>query len=308
MVLRIKYLEYNDFIKERNLVISLGYFDGMHIAHIDLIKKAAELAKEKGLSLAVFTFSMNIKSYLNQDRHRCLTTEKDKAEICKKLGVDYLYVMKVSQHLIHMEANEFINRFLESSNTVVVGYDFRFGYKGEGDRNLLRKSKLFDTIVIPEMKYLDLKVGTTRIKANLLNGNLEIANHLLGRYYSIKGRIVSGRGIGRRLGYPTANMDYMPYFLPVSGVYYTNVIFDGIKYHGVTNVGNKPTYFQLPLTVETYVFDNNRSLYNEDIELQFIEYIRPELKFSNEVELSNQIFEDIAYVNKIIEEKKYEKN
>ncbi len=129
MVLRIKYLDYNDFINEKNLVICLGYFDGMHIAHVDLIDNAKKVAKEKGLPLAVFTFSMNIKAYMNQERHRCLTTVEDKANICKKIGVDYLYVMKVSQHLIHMLAKEFIDRFLVDANTVVVGYDFRFGYR-----------------------------------------------------------------------------------------------------------------------------------------------------------------------------------
>jgi len=166
MVLRIKYLDYNDFLNDRNSVICLGYFDGMHLAHIGLIKEAVKIAKDKELSLAVFTFSMNIKAYMTQERHRCLSTIEDKAEICKQLGVDFLYVMKVSQHLVHMEAKEFVDRFLADANTVVVGYDFRFGYQGKGDRNLLKHSRKFDTIVYPEMKYLDLKIGSTRIKAS----------------------------------------------------------------------------------------------------------------------------------------------
>jgi riboflavin kinase / FMN adenylyltransferase len=302
MVLRIKYLEYDDFITQKNQVICLGYFDGMHIAHVSLIEEARKIAKDKGLSLAVFTFSMNFKAYLNQERHRCLTTIEDKANICKDLDVDYLYVMKLSQHLVHMDAQEFIDRFLMGSNTVVVGFDFRFGYRGSGDRNLLKRNKSFATKVIPEMKYLDLKVGTTRIKANLLDGNLTMANHLLGRPYSIKGRVVSGRGIGRRLGYPTANIDYLPYILPKSGVYYTKVIYQGKSYHGVTNIGNKPTYFDLPITVETHVFEMDKNLYNEEIRIEFIEYIRPELKFDSEVALSEQIYKDIEYVKLKIKE------
>jgi len=302
MVLRIKYLEYDDFITQKNQVICLGYFDGMHIAHVSLIEEARKIAKDKGLSLAVFTFSMNFKAYLNQERHRCLTTIEDKANICKDLDVDYLYVMKLSQHLVHMDAQEFIDRFLMGSNTVVVGFDFRFGYRGSGDRNLLKRNKSFATKVIPEMKYLDLKVGTTRIKANLIDGNLTMANHLLGRPYSIKGRVVSGRGIGRRLGYPTANIDYLPYILPKSGVYYTKVIYQGKPYHGVTNIGNKPTYFDLPITVETHVFEMDKNLYNEEIRIEFIEYIRPELKFDSEVALSEQIYKDIEYVKLKIKE------
>lgn len=302
MVLRIKYLEYNDFINEKNLVLCLGYFDGMHIAHQALISKARDIAKEKGFPLAVLTFSMSVQAYLRQERHRCLTTIEDKAAIAKELGVDYLYVMKVSQHLIHMEAKEFINRFLNDTATVVVGFDFRFGYKGQGDRHLLQRQSRFETVVIPEMKYLDLKVGSTRISACLKDGNLPMATQLLGRPYAIKGLVVSGRGIGRRLGYPTANIDYMPYILPKSGVYFTHVIFQDKRYFGITNIGNKPTYFQLPLTVETHVFDLKKNLYNETIEVRFIEYIRPEIQFEDEASLSEQIYKDIAYVESKIKE------
>ena len=307
MVLRIKYLTYNDFINEKNLVLCLGFFDGMHIAHIKLIEEARTVAKKKGLLLAVFTFNMNVKAYLKNERHRCLTTIEDKAEICKKYDVDYLYVMTVSDHLIHMSPKEFIARFLSDCDTLVFGFDFRFGYKGEGDRHLLKRSTRFDSIVIPEMKYMDLKVGTTRIKANLGDGNLEMANYLLGRPYSIKGRVVSGRGIGRKLGYPTANIDYMPYILPLSGVYFTYVYYKNKKYFGVTNVGNKPTYFRLPITLETYVFDMKENLYNQDIKIEFIEYLRPEIKFDNEEDLKNAILNDIRYVERKFKEANHDK-
>lgn len=288
---------------EKNLVLCLGFFDGLHIAHIKLIMEAKQIAKAKGLPLAVFTFSMSLKDYLRHERHRCLTTIEDKVELCDQYGVDYLYVMKVSDHLTHMSAKEFMTRYLADTDTVVVGYDFRFGYKGEGDRNLLKRNKSFNTKVIDKMKYLDLKVGTTRIKANLSDGNLEMAKHLLGRDYSIKGRVISGRGIGRRLGYPTANIDYMPYFLPKSGVYMTEVFHKKKKYFGITNIGNKPTYFHLPLTVETYVFGVDESLYNQNIKIVFKEYIRPEQKFETEEKLSEQIFKDISYVASKIKEK-----
>ncbi|XMB72524.1 bifunctional riboflavin kinase/FAD synthetase [Mycoplasmatota bacterium WC30] len=301
-MLRIKYIEYNDFITEKNLVLCLGFFDGMHIAHINLIKEAKKIALAKGLSLGVFTFTMNIKTFLKRERHRCLTTIEDKASICKTLGVDYLYVMRVTSHLIHMDAKEFVDRFLQDSNSVVIGYDFNFGYKGEGSRTLLKKSKTFKTVVIPEMKYMDLKVGSTRIRANLHDGNIDLANYLLGRLYSIKGRVISGRGIGKRLGYPTANIDYMPYYLPKTGVYLTKVVYNDKTYFGLTNIGNKPTYFKLPLTVETYVFNVNESLYNHVIDIRFIEYIRPEIKFKSEVELSAQILKDIEYVKEKIKE------
>lgn len=306
MVLEIKYLEHSDFILEKNLVLCLGFFDGLHIAHMELIKEAKKIAEEKELPLAVFTFSMSVKDFLKHERHRCLTTIEDKAKICEEYNVDYLYVMKVTDQVIHMSAKEFMYRYLNDCHSVVIGFDFNFGFRGEGDRLLLKQNEAFETVVIPEITYKDLKVGTTRIKANLKDANLEMAKHLLGRDYSINGLVISGRGIGRRLGYPTANIDYMPYFLPKSGVYFTKIIVDDKQYFGLTNIGNKPTYYHLPLTVETYVFNLNMNLYNHKIKIVFLEYIREEVAFESEKALSEQIYRDIAKCEARIKEEENE--
>jgi len=302
MVLEIKYLEENDFITERNMVVCLGYFDGMHIAHISLIEEANKIARDKGLSLAVFTFSRSIRAFMKDNKHRCLTTIEDKKNICEKLGVDYLYVMKVTKKLIHMKANEFIERFLVKSNTIVVGFDFSFGHLGLGNSDLLKQNKNFETLVIPEMKYKNVKVGSTRIVMALEEGSLSLANYLLGRPFSIKGKIILGRGIGKKLGYPTANIDYLPYYLPKSGVYFTRINYQDKIYYGITNVGNKPTYIDLDTSVETHIFGIDEDLYNKEMKLEFIEFIRPEIKFNSEYELSKQIYKDIEKVKIIIKE------
>ncbi|MCK4551991.1 MAG: bifunctional riboflavin kinase/FAD synthetase [Tenericutes bacterium] len=301
-MLEIKHLEYTDNIQETKLVLCLGFFDGMHIAHLKLIEEAKKVAVDKQLPLAVFTFSTNIQRYLRQEEHRCLTTIEDKAKICSKLNVDYLYVMNVDDNLIHIPAQQFINQFLSDCDTVVFGYDFNFGYKGDGDRHLLKQSTYFKSIVIPEVKHLGLKIGTTRIRANLVDGNLSLANYLLGRNYSIKGKVIAGRGIGKKLGYPTANIQYTPYWLPKSGVYYTYVYYKGSRYYAVTNIGNKPTFTNLSITVETYIIDLNENLYDELVQIEFVEYIRQEIKFNEEAELSSQILKDIEYVKKRIKE------
>ncbi|XFA99395.1 bifunctional riboflavin kinase/FAD synthetase [Candidatus Izemoplasma sp. B36] len=296
MVLEIKYLNYKDVIDEPNQVICLGFFDGMHKAHIKLIQEARKVAEEKGLPLAVFTFSMSIKTYLIKEHHHCLTTIEDKAEICKQYGVKYLYVMKVEDNLVKMPAKEFINKFLIKSDTVVCGFDFNFGYMGKGNQELLKTYKEFNTLVIEEMKYLDMKIGATRIRANLIEGNLDLVEKLLGRKYAIKGKVIPGRKVGRQLGFPTANIDYLPYNLPKSGVYYTLAFLNGVKYHSLTNIGIRPTYTNLGITVETYLLDFDKQIYGENIKIEFIEYIRPEKKFSNEKELSKQIMNDIHFV------------
>ncbi len=175
MVLEIKHLEYTDTILEKGLVLCLGFFDGMHIAHLKLIEEAKKVAVEKQLPLAVFTFSTNIQRFLRQEEHRCLTTIEDKANICREHNVNYLYVMNVDANLIHMPAKQFIEQLLSVCNTVVFGYDFHFGHRGEGDRHLLMKSLHFNSIVIPEVRHLGLKIGTTRIRANLIDGNLALS-------------------------------------------------------------------------------------------------------------------------------------
>lgn len=306
MVLEVKYLGAEDIIKEKNIVLCLGFFDGLHKAHTQLIEKAGEIAKAKNLPLAVFTFSMSVKAFLINQPHRCLTTIQDKARILENYDVDYLYVMKVSDEIIHMEAEEFVKRYLKPTNTVVAGFDFNFGYRGKGDRHMLLASKDFETVIISEIKYLGEKVGATRIKSNLREGNLPLVNLLLGRNYSIKGEVIPGRQIARKLGFPTANVDYMPYYLPKSGVYYTKVVYKGKQFDGITNIGFKPTYKDQLLTVETYIFGLSEDLYGETIEVIFMEYLRPEREFTSEANLSKQIINDITYVKNKIEENHHE--
>lgn len=301
MVLEIKYLTYQDVITESNLVMCLGFFDGMHKAHIKIIKEASKIAEEKGLPLAVFTFSMSIKTFLIKEHHHCLTTTIDKAKICEKHNVKYLYVMKVEDNLVNMTADTFINKYLINCNTVVCGFDFNFGKAGKGDFNLLKSYKEFDTVVIDEIKYLGMKIGATRIRANLIEGNLKIAEKLLGRRYSITGKVISGRKIGRELGFPTANIDFLPYSLPKSGVYFTYAYLEGKKYYSLTNVGTRPTYSDLGVTVEVYILNFDQDIYDKTIRIEFVEYIRKEKKFKTEVELIKQIKEDIKFVNLKIE-------
>lgn len=293
MGLKIVHLTHNDKIKEKNLVLCLGFFDGMHIAHIKLIDTAKAIAREKGLPLAVFSFTESVQAFLKKQPHQYLTTIDDKADICAAHGVDYLYIMQVSNEMIHMEAQDFITRYLLATHTIVVGFDFRFGYMGVGDKDMLLKQKTFSTIVIPEMIYQGQKIGTTGIKQALKHGDLKTANYLLGRPYSIKGRVIAGKGVGKHLGFPTANIDYQSYFLPQSGVYMTRVIHDGNVYNGVSNIGNRPTFNAFGFAVETYIFDLDTDLYDKVIEIQFLEYMRPEVKYPSKEALIEQIRRDI---------------
>ena len=306
MVLTVKYLSYKDYIEEANLVMCLGFFDGMHIAHKKLIEEAKKIAKEKNLSLAVLTFTQSIMDYVNKKEYFCLTTIDDKSDICRKMEIDYLYVIKVDDNLIHLSANEFIDKCLKKANTLVFGFDFNFGYLGEGNKDLLNSLNLFKTVVIPEMKFKNIKVGTSRIKNNLKQGELETAKNMLGRYYSIKGKIIKGRGIGKELGYPTANLERIPYLVPKCGVYLTKVYIDNKKYFGLTNIGIKPTFRNLSETIETFIFDFDNNIYDKIMKIEFLEYVREEKRFINHQDLIKQIANDILYYRNIVKEKYYD--
>ncbi len=307
--MKIIYLEANDNIRKNDLCICLGFFDGMHQAHTALIKQAVKIGHRKGLEVAMFTFNMNVLNFIKKQELQCLTSIEDKARLAENLGVDLMYVMTVSEELIHMTAEAFIDRFLIHAKQIIAGEDFRFGYQNTGDIKLLLKNGNFETTVVPEITYHGEKISSSSIRKALLAGDIKLANFLLGRPYRIKGKVVEGRKIGRKLGFPTANTSYFPYLLPKAGVYYTKVKLEGEIYNGVTNIGSNPTYGNRDTTVETYIIGLNRYLYDLDLEISFIKYIRAEAKFAKEADLIKKIYEDIEIAKSFIEmEKTNEKN
>lgn len=300
MVLRVEYLDYNDTICEENLILCLGFFDGLHKAHQALIKKGSILKKERGLKLAVLTFDISIKSFMQNKPFYFLTSVDDKAEILKQFDVDILYVMKVSYDLISYSPQGFIDQFLQKIKICIAGEDFTFGYKSEGKVDTLMKQPFFETVVIKEITYHGIKVGSTRIRDTLDSGELHEANFLLGREYSITGKVIEGKGIGKKLGFPTANIDFTNYLLPKLGVYFTKVIIDNAVYYGMTNVGKKPTFNDDKISVETYIFDFQGELYTRIIEIKFLEFIRDEYYYENKELLIEQIKRDQHTIQNLI--------
>jgi riboflavin kinase/FMN adenylyltransferase len=310
MVLKVKYLDYNDKIEEDNLILCLGFFDGLHKAHQALIKKGQILKKEKGYKLAVLTFDKSIRLFMQDKPFYFLTSVEDKAEILKRFDVDILYVMKVSYDLISYTPEGFIEQFLKNIKICVAGEDFTFGYRSRGKVDALKQCPYFETVVIKEITYHGLKVGSTWIRESLNNGEIAHANFLLGREYSISGKVIHGNGIGKLLGYPTANIDFTNYLLPKLGVYFTKVIYNNKEYYSMTNVGKKPTFTDKKITLESYIFDFHEQIYGEVIHIKFIKFLRDELYFKNKDDLIKQIDKDRELVLNMIKEEgeSYEKN
>lgn len=293
MVLEVKYIDQNDHIEERGQIGVLGFFDGLHVAHQALIDIGRDLKKKTGKQLLVFTFDQSIGKYLRNLPFYHLTSIEDKKRLLEEKDVDVLYVFKVSKAFISLSPDAFVRQYLIDLAHIVVGFDFSYGFRSVGRVQDLMAYSEFETHVMEELTYQDEKIGSTKIRQYLDDGKMSLATYLLGRNYQIRGEVIHGRGVGRILGFPTANIDFTNYYLPKRGVYLTKVILEGQTYFGVTNVGKKPTFKDQSISLETYIFDLNKDLYGKVITIEFIEFMRDEIKYSNKEALIVQIEKDV---------------
>ena len=260
----------------------IGNFDGLHIGHQDLIKKA----KTYGYKTMVISFEG-----LNKGG-TILTNINQKKEYFNQLDVDYLVIFQY-YFIEKVFFNEFM-KILKKLNVKIItcGEDFRFGYKREGDYLDLRKQ--FKVNLVPYYKDDCARVSTTLIKELLMDGHLDKANHLLTREYEISGEVILGSKIGRTIGFPTANIDYGKYQLPHNGVYFVKVLIDDITYYGMCNIGHNPTInIQEKKRLEVYILDFDKDIYGKVIKIQFSKFVRPEIRFSSKEELIDILNENL---------------
>jgi len=278
--------------KQSELAICLGFFDGLHIAHQTLMNKTIEEGKKRGLKTAMLTFSDHILSFLKKEPFSFITSLKDKISAARKLGFDFFYVLDVSEGLVRMEPSQFIDHFLKNQALVIVGFDFTFGNKGIGNATLLKQQTDFETIVIDEMDFEDEKIGTTRIRQCTKGGNMEEVAALMGKPYTIKGKVIPGKNRGKAMGFPTANIKNTGYLTPKQGVYISTVKIGKRRYKGIANVGKNPTFGDITESIEVYVMDFDGHLYGHTIELSFLHFIREEIKFNTVEDLIEKMKED----------------
>jgi riboflavin kinase/FMN adenylyltransferase len=277
----------------KDTVCAIGFFDGVHLAHKKLINKTIEIGNQKRLKKAVITFDVHPKSVLFDLEYKYLTPLKRKIEMFSQFDLDYVYVIEFSKEKAQMKPNEFIDFYLENIDTLSCGFDFKFGVRGSGKVNTLLQSTHFDTIVINEVTYEGYKVGSTHIRDLVNSGQVDKVHEVLGDYYSIKGEVLHGAKKGRLLGYPTANLDTSDYLVPRRGVYATLTKVNDKWYQSMSSVGHNPTLnCRIDLSVESNIFDFNREIYGEEIEIKFIKYLRDEEKFDNIDDLIKKIDQD----------------
>ncbi|CAB1243846.1 Riboflavin kinase,FMN adenylyltransferase [Clostridiaceae bacterium BL-3] len=296
---------FKEHFKE-NTYIALGSFDGLHLGHMSLINKTIRLARNNRAKSMVFTFKNHPLMTINPDlAPKILMDNQSKIDVLRNMGLDIINMVNFNEELMKIGPEDFVIHLLNNyrAKGFVVGFNYRFGYKNLGDVNLLKKlSRVykFHLSVIDSVKYKGQIVSSSIIRAIVTDeGDMKKVNKLLTRPFMIQGKVMHGKQLGRKLGFPTVNLDYDKKFvIPKGGVYYTMVGLDGKIFKGITNVGYNPTTYDNKLSVETNILDFSGDIYGRNIKIYFIERIRDEVKFNSLAELADQLKKDKVYVSK----------
>jgi riboflavin kinase/FMN adenylyltransferase len=283
-----------------------GTFDGVHLGHLFLLDKAKEIS---GGAVTVLTFHPHPLLFLGEKKEDfLLTTPKEKEELLKSAGVEEIITLPFDSELREMTADRFFREILVKklmTRKIVVGDDFRFGRGKEGDvEKLVNLGKSYDVevFICPPFKINGEEVKSERIRNLLKMGEVKRANEMLGRHYSLRGKVVRGKGLGRKIGYPTANLEVpREKLLPAKGIYAVRGKIKGEIHDAICYIGDSPTISQgSKLSVEVHIFGMERELVGEELEVFFIERIREERKFPSLEELVEQIGKDIREAQKIL--------
>lgn len=283
-------------------VMALGYFDGVHLGHQEVIKKAIGIAAEKGLKSAVMTFDPHPSVVLGKSVQHVeyITPIEEKIRIMENLGVDRLYIVHFTREFANLLPQEFIDDYIIQLNVrhVVAGFDYSYGKMGKGTMETLQfhSRGLFEYTVVPKLTVAGEKVSSTLIRSDLREGKVDSIPVLLGRSYSTSGVIVHGDKRGRTIGFPTANVDVSEdYILPSTGVYAVKIFVAGEWHRGVCNLGYKPTFNNdkpaKPIA-EVHIFDFKQDIYGQVAVVEWHYKIRDEQKFSGIDALVAQIEKD----------------
>ena len=280
-----------------NNCISIGNFDGMHKGHIELVKETVRIAKENSLVPTVLTFDQMPEEYFKANDFFRLMEMSDKYKVFEKLGVEQVLVIPFDKSFSEIKENIFIKEILIeklSLKYLIVGKDFKFGYKRMGNIELLQKySELggYNLLSLDLVKISSDKISSRDIRILIKNGKIKEANQLLAVPFSLSGKVIHGEKRGRRLGYPTANIEiYKSY--PINGIFLVNILFEDKKLFGLASWGNKPTFSGIDHVLEVNILDFESDIYGKQLKVIFIDKIRDQIKFDNQDELIEQMNKD----------------
>lgn len=291
-----------DLKKNKNTVLTLGTFDGIHPGHLKIIGRLVSCSKEKGCRNVVITFYPHPRTILGNDNSvKMLTTQEEKIELLEKLGVENLLIINFTKEFASLSAEDFIYDYLINGiglTEIVLGHDHHFGKGRRGNAELLQKIADKEGFIVTKAEAFMIDgeaVSSTKIRNAIAEGDIIRANKLLGRNYEFSGIVVGGDKRGRELGFPTANikLSSQEKLLPASGVYAVKVMVENERHTGLLSIGKRPTFYnQGELVSEVYIFDFNREIYGAKVTTELVERLRGEVKFNSAEELINQMNTD----------------
>ncbi len=302
----------NNLPQFRNAVVTIGSFDGVHCGHLKIIKKVKDLALATGGESIIITFHPHPRQiiYPKDDSLRLITSTEEKIALFERTGIDHLVIVPFSFEFSQMSADEYIQKFLVGKfepKHIVIGYDHRFGMNRQGDINFLRwyeRSFGYKVVEIEKAEIDELAVSSTRIREEVEAADVKGASRLLGGYFTLTGKVVKGQQIGSTIGYPTANLEIMEplKLMPPDGVYACFVNYDGLRLPGMLYIGKRPTLKKYQnRTVEVNIFDFNKSIYENQLVVELVEFIRPDAEQKDMEALKAQIGQDQLAAQRILQ-------
>jgi len=306
------YHHIDEFVPVKNAVVTIGTFDGVHIGHRKIISGIKELADSIGGETVLLTFFPHPRMILHPEDEniKLINTISEKADLLDQLGVDHLIITPFSRDFSNQSPEGYIRDVLVNkigTKKIVIGYDHRFGKDREGGLNdLLRLGPVygFDVVEIPEQDINEVAISSTRIRNALLEGQIELANTCLGYPFYITGTVVYGDQIGRKMGYPTANIVIEERYklIPSDGIFAVKVKVAGDIYKGMAYIGTRPTFNGIRRNIEVNIFDFDKDIYKQKIVMEFHNFVRSDIKFSSLEGLKEQLAQDRIDVMQLLGE------
>jgi riboflavin kinase/FMN adenylyltransferase len=298
---------------EKPSIVTIGTFDGVHLGHQKILSRLQQLKQKHGLNAVVLTFEPHPRKVLfpNQADLKLLTLIDEKLDLLENYGVDVAVVYPFDKTFSNIEAKEYIEEILLKNLKVkylVIGYDHHFGKDRGGNIKVLQQFEKEYGYEVEEIDALDIDhiaISSSKIRHALEEGKITLANNYLGHYFFLNAIVVEGKQLGRKLGYPTANLkiEGTDKLIPKIGVYFVEVVIDNVAHYGMMNIGYNPTTDNdQKVKIEVNIFDFNEDIYRKVVRINFIDYLRDEKKFNNLEELTEALHEDKQKCMLLIEE------
>ena len=290
-------------------IFALGFFDGVHRGHQALLAECVRMAKAMDVETAAITFEAHPQSLFRTDTPPLLTTCEDRIRLLRRYGIESVWAYPVNEAVMGMHWEVFLTELYRryGARGFVCGHDFRFGSRGEGDAEKLRqfcRERHLDCVIIPEQTLDEVRISSTYIRRQIEEGDMATAVRFLGHGHMLTGTVVTGRKLGHRLGFPTANIELPEgVIIPRHGVYACRAYVEGREFCAVTNIGCRPTVNGHQTRAESWLLDFDGDLYGRQLTLAFHTFLRPERRFSSLEELRREILNNAEQTRQYFEEK-----